>query len=547
MITLGVNGWTDRTHDPAAALIVDGEVVAFAEQERFSRRKHGVGEYAHDAVRWVIERADVQPDEIDAVAYGWDLALFNAARGRPMDLSPRTILGSITGLEFRRGCPSLHWVGHHDAHAASAFHGSGFSDAAVLVVDAEGEDCSSSIYRAAGREVTLLKRYGRGASLGLLYRAASEYCGFGQYGAGKTMGLAAFADGDPDVIPLRFDDGDFVTPFADDAGEDEIIAGWQALLVERFGPRGAVHHGGEYPLLEAHRPKAAATVQAATERMLIAMARHACDLAGTTRLCMAGGVALNCVSNGLIVDQVTALHIPPATHDAGVALGAALHTIAGSNERLPTSTAADLGPEYSTGAVVDACRAAGVSWRVVDDPVVVASELLMGGARVCWFQGRMEVGPRALGRRSILALPDKVQTQTELNALKGREPWRPLAPSLLAEETTRMFGVAIPSPFMLISRQLTDEGGALAPACRHYDGTARYQTVGPEDSSRYRALLERIRSDAGTGVILNTSFNGPGEPIVDTPAQALARWKAMGIDALVAEEVVVTRSSDTSR
>jgi carbamoyltransferase len=340
---------------------------------------------------------------------------------------------------------------------------------------------------------------------------------------------------------LRFVEGEFDMPFADDADEDEIIAGWRSILAARFGPPGVVYRDGVYPPLETHRPEAAASVQAAIERLLVGLAAHAITLAGSPRLCLAGGVALNCVANGLIVDHVAALHVPPATHDAGVALGAALCTAAQAGAALPSTTRADLGPGYTTAQVVDACAASGVRCRVVQDPAAAAAKLIDSGATVGWFQGRMEVGPRALGHRSILASPAKSSTRYELNARKGREPWRPLAPSVLAEEAVRLFGTDQPSPFMLVSRPLTDVGVALAPACRHHDGSARYHTVPADSSTPYRKLLEQTRSLTGTGVVLNTSFNSRGEPIVNTPSEAIACWLSMGLDALVAENVMVQR------
>lgn len=546
MIVLGLNGWHDRTHDPAAVLCIDGVVTAFIEQERLSRRKHAVGELPHAAARAVVEQAGVQPGDIDAVAYGWDLAKFNGLRGRDVDLTDAAYV--LTGMEALRRLP-VHWTLHHDAHAASSFYGSGFDEAAVVVVDAEGEDESATIYSASAEGgLRRLRSWNRGTSLGLMYRAVSEFCGFGQFGAGKTMGLAPHATKPVEPLPLSWDGDGLRSPLPDETWEDDVIAGWMKLLEERFGRPAEPPLPGPagFPPAAAHHPDAAAAAQHVINAAMAALVREAIALTGSRNVCLAGGVALNCVANGLLLDSVDQLHIPPYPHDAGVALGAAQLAGVNAGQRWRDLSRADLGSTYTDATILKAATSAGLPGEVVDDPAAVACRLLVDGQVIGWVQGRMEVGPRALGHRSILALPSDERTRDRVNRLKGRELWRPLAPSLLQEEVPAMFGRDMQSPYMLVSVPMTPQGLSAGPAAAHVDGTARLQSVHASDDP-YRRLLEYVRDATGTGMLLNTSFNARGEPVVDSPAQAMTCARALGLDTLVIGNVVVPVGSPAGR
>jgi len=535
MIVLGLNGWTDRTHDPAAVLTVDGVVVSFVEQERLSRRKHGVGELPHAAAVTVLAEAGLSAEEIDVVAYGWDLAKFNRLRGRDVELDQ---LGErLTGIAVLADRPVVQTL-HHDAHAASSFYGSGLAEATVLVVDAEGEDESASVFHASAHGLQRLRSWGRGQSLGLMYRAVSQFCGFGTFGAGKTMGLASWWPEPVYPLPLTWRDGDLHSPFPTAAWEDDVVNGWLALLASRFGPSGRPAASSVYPPWQAHQPQAAAAAQLTVNQALVGLVDAAVGLTGCPDVCLGGGVALNCVTNGLLLDRVRTLHIPPYPHDAGVALGAAqlAGLVAGQPWRDRVRAAA--GPLASPGEAANAATARGLLVRSSGDPIADACQLLAEGKTIGWVQGPMEIGPRALGNRSILALPRPEGVRDRLNMCKGREPWRPLAPSLLAEEAGRLFGRPLDSPFMLLSVQLTEEGRQLAPAATHRDGSARLQTVAIGDSP-FRALIEQVRVATGTGVVLNTSLNRRGHPLVHTGAEAVDTATAIGLDALVVGDVVI--------
>jgi carbamoyltransferase len=549
VIVLGLNGWIDRTHDPAAVVTIDGRVAAFVEQERLSRHKHGIGELPHEAVRTALDLADVRPGEVDELAYGWDLPLFNGLRGRDVDLDDLAV--KLTGLTELSGRP-VQMALHHDAHAASAFYGSGLERAAVLVVDAEGENESATIFSADSSGLRRLRTFGRGRSLGLMYRAVSIFCGFGAFGAGKTMGLAPYHIGEIEPLPLLWDGSSLQSPIPEAAWEDDVVARWLALLSERFGPACTASGGRTYPPLEVHHPAAAAAAQAAVNEALGALVNEALALTGYRDLCLSGGVALNCVANGLLLDRVRSLHIPPYPHDAGVALGAAQLAGLRAGQRWTDSARAQTGPP--AGSVAPHARRAALPWRETDDPAATAADALLSGATVGWVHGGMEVGPRALGHRSILALPDRASTRERINARKGREPWRPLAPSLLREDAPELLDRDLNSPFMLVSVPLSEKGRAVAPAAAHCDGSARVQTVSAQDdvaptdpwsqgpaadARTYRRILERLKAATGHGVLLDTSLNSRGEPIVHTAEQALAAAILIGLDVLIVDDVVV--------
>ncbi len=533
MIVLGVNGWTDKTHDPAAALVIDGEVVAFAEEERFTRKKHGVGQLPHGAVACVLREGGVEASEVDAVACGWDRRKFDSLRGVSTDVSDAVRV--ITGLR-ELGHLSMHWITHHDAHAASSFYGSGFDAATVVVADAEGEDESISAYRADGDGLNLVRRFGRGVSLGLMYRAVSEFCGFGQFGAGQTMGLASYGIARAKALPIEWRGDDLHSPFAVNAWEDDVVAGWLARLEADFGApaRPAPRKAGGFPPFASHQPLAAAAAQLTVNSVMTQLVEWAVRTTGIRDVCLAGGVALNCVANGLLLDRVSRLHVPPYPHDAGVALGAAQVVGARAGMTGWSAARADLG----TPAATDVVGLGDTPWVALADPVKSAAERILDGQVIGWVQGRMEVGPRALGNRSVLGRPDSITLRDRINGLKGREPWRPIAPSLLVEEAPRLFGRPLVAPFMLLSVPLSATGHQVIPGASHVDGTARLQTVAASDGA-YRSLLEELAVQSNVGAVLNTSFNGRGEPVVRTALEAVASARRMNLDAVVIEDRLV--------
>lgn len=542
VIALGLNGWVDKTHDAAAALVVDGALVAFVEQERVSRRKHAVGEVPHAAVRAVLSLGGIEPQEVDLIAYGWDLPLFNAVRRREFALDPDDAVEALCG--FKPGPrQKIRWVDHHFAHAASAYYGSGFESAAVLVVDAEGETGSTSIYAASPKDgLRRLVHLDREGSLGFLFRATSTYCGFGEFGAGQVMGLAPYGAPSSEH-PLTWDGDRIASPLTPEVDEQRISEAWGHWLEGRFGPRAPTDRHAPW---QAKRPEAARMTQDTVERLIVHLAEHALEVTGSRKLCMAGGVALNCVANAAAAGKTDGLYIPPAPHDAGVAIGAAFAVASEAGERIPPIRRADLGPSFDAETIERVLIETGHRYVALDDPGQAALDLLHQDQVFGWFQGRMEAGPRALGNRSILTRADDRRLRDRTNDIKGRERWRPLAPSVRVEDAPRFFKGTSVSPFMLMSSRMTPDAIVDFPGVAHVDGSARLQSV-PAEGSCFRQLLDDLAAEAEAGMVLNTSFNGAGEPIVCTPFDAIRCFERTGLDALVIGSFLVRRDALNAR
>jgi Predicted carbamoyl transferase, NodU family len=541
MIVLGLNGWSDGTHDPAAALVVDGRLVGFVEEERVIHKRHALSALPVGATRAVLENAGVAFADVDIVACGWDLPGYFGRKGREWSLSDDDFIRRVTGSSAHRR-QHLVWVPHHEAHAASAFFASGMERAAVLVVDGQGEEYSISLFDGQPDGLRLRRQWSPAKSLGFFYEAATTFCGFGYLNTGKTMGLAAYGPKPEHQVGPRWHDDDIETPIADGLEEQAIARAWLAIFDDAFETRGAptaigdaftAHGMAARDTAEIHRPDVAAIAQSVTEEVLIELAKYAVRECGSRNLCLAGGVALNCVANGLLLDWCDELFVQPAANDSGVAIGAALAVAKSEGEHLAAFPGMTLGHRYEDEAIAHYLReTCNLGVIVTEDPVEAAVDRLLQGQIVGWFQGGMEGGPRALGARSILALPQDHAMKSRVNMAKGREPWRPLAPSLLRSEMSRVFGRDLDSPYMLLSLPMTAAAVAEVPAVSHVDSSSRPQTV-VSGSGRYSDLLERLRDKTGIGLVLNTSFNSPGEPIVCTPADAVRTFMTTGLNSLV--------------
>ena len=602
-VILGLNAYHG---DASAALLVDGELRYAIEEERLSRQKHAAG-FPELAAAACLKLAGVRPEELTHVAVSRDPQvhlLHKAAHvleraalggGRSLVQTLRARLhnrSQVQGGSLRRdllralGVPegaltaSLHAVEHHRAHLGSAFFASPFSDAAVLSLDGFGDFVSTMWGRGEGSHIEVLGEVRFPHSLGIVYTAVTQWLGFPKYGdEGKVMGLAAY--GEPRLLPtlrrlitLR-DDGTFRLELRyfrhSREGVDMTFASgtprlgglYSAALCELLGPP---RSPGE-PLADRHRD-VAASLQALLEEAVLHICRGLHTKTGQRRLALAGGVALNSVANGKILDhtEFTELFVQPAAGDNGTALGAALwveHQLLGRPRRF-TMAHAYTGPSFDAAAceraLVDelgpaaaldtsgAARVADVatvdsSGRPVRaalrirrlseaDLVERAAAAIADGWVLGWFQGRMEFGPRALGHRSILCDPRRPDMKDTLNRrIKHREPFRPFAPAVLAEETAAWFVRAAPSPAMLLVDHVRPEKRALVPAITHHDGTGRLQTVEREHSPLLHALLSAFARLTGVPMLLNTSFN-EHEPIVCTPADALRCFVKAHMDAL---------------
>jgi len=548
MLVLGLNGWGDRTHDSSACLIVDGQIAAFAEEERFTRIKHGFDTSPTNAARFCLNWSGVELSDIDVVAFGWDIPRLAAARNigtRQIDPDLRKILPRE--LFPRDHEPQVEYVDHHLAHAASAYLYSGSPSAAVLVIDGQGETASATAYHARDGKLSPVWSYPVGWSLGYFYEAACAYAGMRTFDAGKLMGLAAHgtpSDALDDLIRVT-DHGyecptmgtDYIRPGYSDE-QAPILAAWMRQFEDRFalppnviqtvsassGP-GSTRDTYEYRDM-------AATVQQQLEKAVLAIAADVLKRTGEQVLAVAGGVAFNATLNGKLrgLDGLRELFVQPVAGDAGVALGAAALIASSAGSGLsPLTTNLAYGPEYGDDQVQATLEATGVAFSKPDDIAQAAADRIERGCLIGWFQGRAEVGPRALGSRSLLSLPSHRATRDRVNLeAKRREGWRPLAPSLQLERAPEILGGKQRLPFMVETAQVVDEFRPLLEAVVHEDGSTRPQTVEATTLPLFHDLLGRLPN----GIALNTSFNGRDEPIVSTPEQALRTAHALNLDAL---------------
>jgi carbamoyltransferase len=566
---LGLNAFHG---DAAAALVVDGELVAAAEEERFNRVKHCAGFPALSAA-WCLADAGLTAAELDHVAVSRDpRANFGAKLRRLLRTSPgyarkrlenaakvrdvREHLAEALGVEVKA---ALHNVEHHQAHVASAFFVSPFESAAVLSVDGFGDFASTMLAHGRGNRFEVLDRVLFPHSLGIFYTAVTQWLGFPKYGdEGKVMGLAPY--GEPrrleemrELVRLNgslFELGlDYFTHHREgvDMTWDEqtptIGRIYSERLVEAFGP--AREPGQE---LTTHHEDVAASLQRMLEDAYLHLVRALHERTGERAICLAGGVALNAVANGRIrLDTpFEEVYVQPAAGDSGTAVGAAYfvwNQVLG-RPRSFVMRHAYTGPQYTDEECATALAAGGLSGeRLADDELFRrVAERIAAGDVVGWFQGRMEFGPRALGNRSIVVDPRRPDMKDVLNArIKHREPFRPFAPSILAETTGDWFEQDYESPFMVLVYKTRADRRETIPAVNHVDDTGRLQTVEREANPRYYRLIEEFARLTDVPVVLNTSFN-ENEPIVMTPEDAVACFAKTNMDVLVLGNHVVSRS-----
>ncbi|MFI9788629.1 carbamoyltransferase [Kitasatospora sp. NPDC051984] len=549
-------------HDASACLVIDGRIVAFAEEERFSRRKHHKDSRSCAvAAAYCLADAGITLQDVDEIAIA-----FNPTWPTPSDTCTDADLISelLDPALFGGHRPrEVTVIEHHLAHAASAFHPSGFDEAAVLVVDGSGDGVSATLAHGTTSGLKVLRQFPFSQSLGWFYETVAEHLGLGDWtSSGKLMGLAGY--GDPDRYTL-----DFLTPRAggyhldlssygirpDERIEDQytdlryyrrLKTAYAAAYTDLGIPphrRARTYSGGRIIPDTGYLPEhadLAACAQRLLEQCLTELARDALTTTGATRLCVAGGVGLNCSANGRLAQlrEVEELFVQPAAGDAGCAIGAALEAALRRGDLTlpgPAMTTAALGPAFAPGAVRALLDESGLPYRDMgeDLPMAAAGQIALGRT-VGWFQGRMEAGPRALGHRSILADPHHTSARDHINhRIKHREPWRPLAPALLAEAGQDLLGTDAPHPFMIVARQATETARKLIPAAVHTDGTLRPQTVARDDTDPYACLLASFAEQTGRPpALLNTSFNHEAEPIVCTPRDAVATFAAGPLDAL---------------
>jgi len=591
MYLLGISAWY---HDSAACLVKDGEVVAAAQEERFTRIKHD-SQFPSQAVNYCLMQANIQPSDVEFVVfYEKPFIKFERLLETYLAFAPRGFASFKTAMPLwirdklfhkRKLKESLvasigsevNWTDrllfseHHLSHAASAFFPSPFRNAAVLSLDGVGEWATSSLTIGNENNLTVIQEISFPHSLGLLYSAFTYYLGFkvnsGEY---KVMGLAPY--GEPKYTNLIKDhlmdikaDGTFRL----DMNYFNYCTGLTMTSEKLHSLFGGPPRNAESELTQKDMD-IAASVQQVTEEVVVALARSVAKETGERNLCLAGGVALNCVANGKLLKEniFEKIWIQPAAGDAGGAVGAALgayHLHLGK-PRLSSSTDAMkgsyLGPSFSNSEVKQALTELGAVYKQhePDSVLKITSEALQDGKAVGWMQGRMEFGPRALGNRSIIADPRSPKIQKQLNLkIKYRESFRPFAPSVIFTQVNEWFDLVEESPYMLIVADVSDtkkrmmtreEDGFFGidklnvvrseiPAVTHVDYSARVQTVHRETNPRYHKLIETFYESTGCPILVNTSFNVRGEPIVCDPGDAFRCFMGCELDVLVIEDCIL--------
>lgn len=540
MRVLGINA---VFHDPAAALVIDGNIIAAAEEERFSRRKHGkicvpfsTWELPEQSARWCLEYAGISPQDLDAIAYSYDPELappddgdvaanaYEGLRTFFVRRAPGFLATAFPGFDASR----TRFVRHHVAHAASAYLASGYSSCAVMVLDGRGERTSYLAGRVRNGQLEILESQDLPHSLGLRYEDLTVHLGFARSSDEyKVMALAAY--GKPrfiermrELIHLT-DEGFYAPPF--DFNE--------------FAPP----REPDAEMRDEHADLAA-SVQIRLQEILLQLAGRLNARTGETALAMAGGVALNCVANSYLYRNgpFRSIWVQPAAGDAGTALGAALYVARAGGDSIEPMHSAALGREWSDDALRGRLQTAAAKFFAPSDPAETAAAILANNGIVAWFQGRSEFGPRALGHRSLLAHPGYPGNTERLNDIKGREQFRPVAPMMLLDRAERLFEGPFPSPYMLFTHRVRPEWRPRLPAVVHVDGSARVQTVDPAQEPLLARLLQAFERRTGLPVLVNTSLNTAGRPMVDEPRDALELWGSAPLDALVMGPYLLTRA-----
>lgn len=590
-------------HDSAAVLVCDGKLVAAAQEERFTRIKHDASFPSH-AITYCLAEAGISPDHLDAIVfYDKPLLKFERLLETYYAYAPKGLRSFLSAMPvwakeklffkqllkknlseidaFHKTKTRLLFTEHHQAHAASAFLVSPFNEAAILTIDGVGEWATASIGRGMGNKIEIIKQLEYPHSLGLLYSAFTFFLGFrvnsGEY---KLMGLAPYGNREsPRVAHFRqiileqlikiFPDGSIWLNqkyFSYSTGMRMIDARkWEKLFgLERRMP--------ESPIDQPHADLALA-IQQVTEEVLLKMAAHTKSLTGLPNLCLAGGVALNCVANRKLLNSnlFDDIFIQPAAGDAGGALGAALaaYYLLTDERRQPESSPAFnpyLGPAFTRGEISEAIHAAGLAGKSYDDPSSLCdlvARFISNGKIIGWFQERMEWGPRALGNRSILGDPRNPTMQEKINLkIKNRESFRPFAPAVAVEFVSKYFDQEQPSPYMLMTAPVKSSirhalphnyqklpwqdklavNRSSLPAITHVDFSARLQTVSADFNPLFHQLIMSFHALTGCAALINTSFNVRGEPMVCSPSDAIHCFQNTDMDVLVLGNVVIEKS-----
>ncbi len=573
MIVLGLSGAVN--HDASAALYIDGKLIAAAEEERFLRDKHAKGKMPYEAVTFCLAQAQIKPEQIDIVAFPFaEISLKSPARwhyakrywyapdraltalfsgNRHYWRNHRNVMKMLDDLEIGSKRVKFVPVEHHLAHASSAYHLSGFKEkCAIIGIDGKGEYATTFFGYGENGKIHKIKEFYDPDSLGGMYGAMTEFLGFEMLdGEFKVMGMAPYGD------PKRFDFSRLIECTGDDFKVNTKLVnclGWRRYKRDGkgyyFSPKlidwlGEMRKGDEIddPYIDY-----AASIQDLLEKTALSLIDHYLGdiIKETGKVCFAGGVALNVKLNQRIIAMpgVKELFVQPAASDAGTAIGAASYASEMAGVAVEKMEHVYLGPSYSTEQCIDVCEKyeKKVTWQKLNNVTKQTAEILTEGNPVAWFQGRMEFGPRALGNRSILGSPNNSGVADRINQqIKYRERWRPFCPSMLDRIAPDILQTNHPSPYMTFTFDVSESWKSRIPEVVHEDGTARAQIVNKESNARYYSLLEEMEKINGNAVVLNTSLNRRGEPMVCSPVDALNMFYGSDLEYLVMEDILITK------
>ena len=548
MKVLGLNGWTERGHDGGASLIVDGKLVFSVEEERLSRSRHAYDSIPKNSIKEALEFANLSLDDIDKFVFGWDFEDIYKMLNKKF-ISKEEMSEKLLG--DKKYASKLEYLTHHKAHAYSTFIPSNYEKALVFVIDGQGEYMGTSLYLADRKNNDMKLLMETPVSLGYFYAAITEQIGFRGGEEGKTMGLSSYGK------PVYVDDlrklisldekGNIRCAFHIDKvskdEEDATIAKWKELLSVIIPKR-------EGKIIEVTNdivPYAnlAASAQQILAEIMTGTIRKYVNLTGVSDVCLAGGVALNCPTSSAIeqMDEVNRVFIQPAANDGGISLGAAIKGAIDAGDDVRIEMIPYLGPGYSEDRIIEAIKEKEYDYQLFDNIESVIAKLLAEGKIVANYQGRLELGPRALGNRSLLASPEKYDMLVRMNELKGREVWRPLAPAVMYEHQKECFDSDIFSPHMTKNFVSSDKMRNRLEAITHVDGTARIQSVTKEYNEVFYNIISEFYKLTGIPVVINTSFNVKGEPIVCTPEEAIDHFERMNLDYLALNRCLVKKKT----
>lgn len=555
-------------HDPSAVLFEDGTPVFGIEEERLTRDKHAVGAFPENAINACLDYRNLELSELETILLPYDPRLRSKIRShyfgdalrvpglaRKFLALERAVVTEVKSRyapfrqvearleEIGSPVPPIELLSHHRCHAVSAFHPSGFEEALVLTIDAKGEYDSTVVWRGDGNGVERLHTYTHPNSLGLFYAIITEFLGYRMFnGEGKVMGLAPYGTENPEIegalrelieTGVEYD----VTALTKRWGTGHGLA----VLEETFD-RDRTSTPGDFDQWEKDL---AYTAQTLLEETVLDITDAYLESAGLEHVALSGGVALNCKLNKCIreLDGVENVFVQPVSHDGGLALGAGW--VGQSPDAVDEMSTVYWGPAYETAEIESMLQTNKIDYSTADHLEEYVAERLAEGALVGWFQGRLELGPRALGARSILADPRSTESRDRVNEfVKHREEWRPFAPSILEEAASEYLVDGMPAPFMINAFDVPDEKADEIPGVLHpADGTTRPQSVNADQHPRYYRLLSAFEELTGVPVLLNTSFNDHGEPIVNTPTEAVKDFFGMGLDILVMEDLIIEKTA----